>query len=88
MDKLIQLLKRLEKDDTIVFQEFLNSGHPTIDEIERTAVKLLICERGGPDWDAMAFLKKRGYPVFPVEQDRFGWLIGGISTTKGVVTYG
>jgi galactose-1-phosphate uridylyltransferase len=28
------------------------------------------------------------YDIYPIEQDQFGWLIGGIKTQKGVIVFG
>jgi hypothetical protein len=33
-------------------------------------------------------MKNSNYDVFPIERDRFGWLIGGIQTSKGIIAYG
>ncbi len=33
-------------------------------------------------------IRQSGRNLFPVEKDSFGWLIGGISTSKGTLTFG
>lgn len=87
MDTLLSLLKFLETDNSVTPQEFLSNEHPIVKAIEHVAEGVLIVD--GTEWEvAMDVLKEKGYRVFPVERDRFGWLIGGISTKKGVVTYG
>ena len=89
MDDLVTLLKALETANEIDgTHEFLSLDIPIVAEISRRAEKLLITGNGDCDWDHIDDLKDCGYPVFPVEKDGFGWLIGGIGTKKGVITYG
>lgn len=89
MDKLVELLAALENDSTIDgTHEFLPMNIPIVAEISDLAEFLLITDGGNCHWDNIADLVTRGYSAFPVEKDGFGWLIGGISTNKGVVTYG
>jgi hypothetical protein len=52
------------------------------------AENVLITPNGHCNWDAIDVLRDAGYMVFPVERDRFGWLIGGIQTTVGILVYG
>ena len=89
MDDLLNLLKALESaaeiDDT---REFLSLDIPIVAEISRRAEELLITGGGHCDWERIEVLATEGYPAFPIEKDGFGWLIGGISTSKGVITYG
>lgn len=59
-----------------------------IERIEELACSLLIDKDGHPSWDNMEILHLNGYPVVPVEQDRFGWLLGGIETSNGLIIYG
>jgi hypothetical protein len=33
-------------------------------------------------------LKQNGFKVFPLEKDSFGWLIGAVTTNKGIITFG
>lgn len=33
-------------------------------------------------------VRDAGFPVFSLETDRFGWLLGGIRTAKGVLRFG
>lgn len=88
MDNLIKLLKQLESDDTIESKDILDSGNSLVDDISREAEWLLVTDEGYCNWENMDKLKDEGYSVFPLERDNFGWLIGGISTTKGVIAYG
>ena len=88
MDNLINLLKKLESDDTIESKDILDSGNSLVDDISCEAESLLITDNGYCNWENIETLKDAGYSVFPIERDSFGWIIGGISTSKGVVAYG
>ncbi len=89
MEKLVKLLNALEDDDTIDgTHEFLSLDIPIVAEISQLAEELLITEGGKCHWDNIADLMVYGYQAFAVEKDGFGWLVGGISTQKGVITYG
>jgi len=89
MDDLIKLLKTLEDmtelDGT---HEFLSLDIPIVAELSSLAESLLITDGGHCNWENIDTLREYGYPPFPVEKDGFGWLIGGIPTEKGVITYG
>jgi hypothetical protein len=52
------------------------------------AEEVLITNTGQCSWHNIEALRNAGYEVFPIERDSFGWLIAGIQTTCGVVTYG
>ena len=89
MDDLLKLLTALESAEEITeAYEFLSLDIPLVGEISRRAEELLITPKGDCDWERIEHLASIGYAVFPVERDGFGWLIGGISTKKGVITYG
>lgn len=49
---------------------------PFSDYVEGLCCGELICSDGSCDYDGILHLKKRGYDVFPGEQDSFGWLTG------------
>lgn len=88
MENFINLLKKLESDDTIQPKDILDFKIPLVEEISREAELLLITIRGHCDWQAIEELGYAGYHVFPLERDSHGWLMGGISTSKGVIAYG
>lgn len=85
METLLLLLKQIETDSSIVTNpdDILSNR-----EIEDLANTVLITDEGQCDWDAIDILKENGFQVIPIEKDRFGWVIGGILTTKGIITYG
>ena len=89
MDHLINLLKALESDDTLIpVEECITEHHPLVEEIAEKAELYLITNNGFCHWEHINMLKQCGYSVFPLERDSFGWLIGGISTSKGIIAYG
>lgn len=89
MELLLELLKQLEEDDTIIpTDECITVCHPILDQIRDQAVLVLISSNGVCNWKNIDILKANGYGVFALERDSFGWLIGGISTSKGIVAYG
>ena len=88
--KLIEALRILEETSDIKLfdEEYIVRDNPAILEASNIAESVLITSRGGVDWEAVGVLRKAGYQVFPVEKDGFGWLIGGIHTSVGILTYG
>lgn len=85
METLIELLKKLEEDAS------LNHDQNDIlmdEEVEILANELLITKEGYCNWDNIDILRSSGFGVIPIEQDSFGWLVGGILTNKGIITYG
>ena len=54
------------------------------------ADEMLITSEGQVNWIAVGELTKmnKSLDVFPIEEDRFGWLLGGIRTKKGLITFG
>ena len=90
MDELIELLKKIEDDADISGSEFdvLSDNHPNVYHASSLAELLLITPEGRCDWKNIRELKSNGYAVAPLEKDSFGWLIGGIETSKGVIAYG
>ena len=58
------------------------------DEISSLASNSLIGAEGECLWENHEILKHAGFPVFPGERDRFGWLTGYIQTKKGILVFG
>lgn len=85
MEALIQLLRNFEDDKTEVhdMDDFVMNK-----EVEEAACCLLIDSDGNCNWSNISVLKTAGFNVIPVERDRFGWLVGGIITKNGIITYG
>jgi len=87
MDEFINKIKELEESD-IRYSEYLPSDNPIVIEIINMVNNLLIDVNGYCNWDNIAIMKNHSYEVFPLERDRFGWLLGGIQTLKGIIAYG
>ena len=87
MDRIIFLINWIELSD-IKPSEYLTSDCSEVTEIIELANKHLITDKGYCNWYNINFLKEKGFNVFPVERDSFGWMLGGISTSKGVIVYG
>ncbi len=69
-------------------KRFLNiKKHPLAKLIVHLAYKYLI-EDGQIVYGNIGLLEEDDIDVFPVERDSFGWLIGGIRTQHGVITFG
>jgi hypothetical protein len=85
--KLLTLLTKLEKDDSIVSSNYLKNDIPIVNEIVNLADELLIIN-GQCNWKNMSILEVHNFDVFPLEVDSFGWLVAGIHTDKGIITYG
>lgn len=89
MDKLVKLIKQVEDSD-IPEQQFLsNEDHPLVPQIVVMLDELFITEGGHIDFDAKdKFMAEYGYELYPVEHDRWGWILGGLITEKGVIVFG
>jgi hypothetical protein len=89
MDELIKLIEQIDADPNIVakYDYFREYGSTLVAQASELACKTLITEKGGCNWKNIELLRDAGYDVFPVERDRFGWLIGGIQTRKGIIVY-
>ena len=87
MDQIIFLINWIELSD-IKPSEYLTHDYPEVREITDLANKYLITDKGECNWYNINSLKSAGLDIFPVEQDSFGWMLGGITTSKGVIVYG
>jgi hypothetical protein len=90
LDRLLELLKLIEKNDAIrdYKDDIIPAQHSDVIEAINLADALLISKHGDIDWYSVDVLRAEGYAVFPLEKDRFGWLIGGIATQKGTISFG
>jgi hypothetical protein len=71
-----------------VVEEYLDPNIPIVEEISGIAESILITQTGYCNWENIYKLENLGFHVFPLERDSFGWILGGISTNKGIITYG
>jgi hypothetical protein len=90
MERLIQLLQLIDADPNIVVKYGFLSDHrnKTVRDASELAADVLITANGMCHWNNIEDLKNAGYDVFPIEEDQFGWLLGGIETRKGIIVYG
>jgi hypothetical protein len=90
LDILLSLLKQIDENNDIkdYGDNVILSDNPIVTEAIHIAEDLLITGMGLVNWAAVDVLSYNGYSVFPMERDSFGWLIGGISTNKGILVFG
>ena len=89
MERIVALVDEINRSD-IKPRKFLEeSDHSAIPLLRSLLDELLITKEGNVDWDAKYILElENDIFIYPVERDGFGWLIGGLITDKGVVTFG
>lgn len=87
MEEFLNKIEELEESDMIA-SEYLQNDDLMVTDISIMANNLLIDVDGNCNWDNIEIMKNHNYDVFPLERDRFGWLIGAIQTSKGIITYG
>jgi len=81
---LIWVIKEINRKRYINIDK---NKHPLVRIVEYLADKYLI-EDGQIVYGNIGLLEEDDISVFPVERDSVGWLIGGIQTNKGVITFG
>lgn len=85
MEAFLQLLVAFETNASVHHNE---TEYIRNREIEESACELLVDSNGHCHWSNISIVKSAGFNVIPIERDRFGWVIGGIVTKKGIITYG
>ena len=90
VDTLVQLLIDIEGDDTIkdVGEHVIAATNPNVKNAINLASDVMITKDGRVDYDAIDYLNQSGYSVFPWERDSYGWLLGAIRTSKGIILFG
>jgi hypothetical protein len=88
-DQLVTFIKQVEDSD-ISFRPYLQTtDHPNVSIIEHMLDELFITAGGHLNHDARdEFRIAYPYELYPVEQDRFGWVLGGLTTSKGTIVFG
>jgi hypothetical protein len=80
--QLLCLLQRVDRDPSIP----LDNSCPLINDIIELATLYLT---SGPDvHEYREELRKAGYPVYPGEVDRFGWLTAYFQLKRGIILFG
>ena len=91
MDRLIRLLKRVDENPTVYMTEYngvrqYNIAHSVIDDILRYATELLT---GGPHVHFYRdMVRDAGYPIYPGDVDRCGWLTAYFQMKEGILLFG
>lgn len=89
LELLIMLLKRIDSDNSIeVYNEQYSITHPLVDSVKFLANECLINNDGQPDRENMDTVVEAGFIIFPGEMDRFGWLVGCIQLSRGIIIFG
>lgn len=88
MEQLVSLLLSIETNNEIKSKfGFIPETNTDVRDASILASSLLITDLGECNWRNIELLKMEGFDVFPIEKDRFGWLVAGIQTRKGVISY-
>ena len=86
---VILLLKRINSDNTIeIYNGHYSVTHPLVDAAKFIANECLIGDDGHPDRENIDAIVEAGFPIFPGEMDRFGWLTGCIQLSRGIIMFG
>lgn len=89
LELLVQLLKNIDSDRTIkVINTHYSNKNPLVIAAKYLANEYLISEDGHPDRKNMDIISSAGFPIFPGEQDRYGWLTGCIELSRGIIMFG
>jgi hypothetical protein len=89
MEQLVALIEDLEASDLAPRQYLEYDDHPTVQPIAIMLQAIFITNGGNINLDARDDLRKYyGYELHPVEHDAWGWLLGGLHTKKGIITFG
>jgi hypothetical protein len=89
LELLIYLLKTLNSDEslnTLSDSEF--HSNPLISAVKYLADICLIDNDGNPNSDNINEVSKNGFPIYPGEKDRFGWLTGCIDIKDKTIVFG
>jgi hypothetical protein len=90
--ELIETLKNIENEDSIKVRELFSSKIlSNKNSLVRTAMYLAcdtLTNEKGLNYENMAHVEESGFNIFPLEMDAFGWITGGIQTSRGVVMFG
>lgn len=83
---LVNLLNYINKDDSIqVTNNYYDINHPLIIAALYLANEILISDDGHPDRNNIDTIVKAGFPIFPGEQDSFGWITICIQLSHGII---
>lgn len=86
---LVLLLEEISSDDSIeVNDPYYSNTHPLVVAVKYMSNQYLIDSDGHPNQEHIDTICRAGFPIFPGEQDRFGWLTGCIQLSRGIILFG
>lgn len=86
LDLMISLLRRIEEDDSV---EITNTSYKDLHPFVQSVIYLAdILLTGQDKYEKINYIQQKGFPIFPGDQDRFGWLTGCIQLKKGIIIFG
>ncbi len=89
LNLLISTLKVIDADEMIIVNnELYENSHPLVIVAKYLANECLIGDDGHPLREEMDKVSSAGFPIFPGEMDRFGWLTGCIQLSRGLIVFG
>ena len=89
MESLVALIRELEDSDLQERPYLANTDHPNVSTIAHMLEELFITAGGHMNYDLKdKFMEVYGYELYPVEKDRWGWILGGLQTSKGTIVFG
>ena len=97
VEELIIYLKEIElnaditactEEEGVLNWGYIDDRHLLIRNAVYVANQVLILPEGKRDFENESKVRLEGFYISCRESDSFGWLEGGIHTTKGVIAYG
>ena len=87
--ELIKTLENIEKDNNIKsVEDVLSNDIVLVEKAVCLADHVLINDKGSINYNALEEIEEAGFDVIPLEMDNWGWIVGGIQTSKGIIVFG
>jgi hypothetical protein len=87
INQIDNLASKNSLDDNYIFSKNDQSyGMSLVKYASIIATELFITEEGKLNGENLNSFTQ--FEIYPIEHDTFGWLLGGIKTKKGVITFG
>ena len=82
-------IESLEEDeDTVINWGYIEDRHQLIQDAVWLTNELLVKPDGQRDVENESKIREAGFYIICLEKDGFGWLTGGVHTSKGIIAYG
>lgn len=86
LNLIILLLKAIERDSSAQkINDVYLANHPLVNSVTYLSNYFLT---GDDRLKNMEYIRKKGFNIFPGDQDRFGWLTGCIQLKNGIIIFG